>query len=65
MADEDVVDEFAAAAVDAADALVFGNVGGQVPQPLTVAAIADADAWPRGLTWTEPGVAAIPGTAGR
>ena len=39
VADEDVVDQFLAAPIDAAEALGFGNAWGQIPQPLPVAVV--------------------------
>jgi hypothetical protein len=37
VADEDVVDQFLASSIDAAEALGFGDAWGQIPQPLRVA----------------------------
>ena len=39
VADEDVVDQFLASPIDAAEALGFGDAWGQIPQPLRVALV--------------------------
>ena len=39
VADEDVVDQFLASPIDAAEALGFGDAWGQIPQPLSVAVV--------------------------
>jgi hypothetical protein len=39
VADEDVVDQFLASPIDAAEALGFGDAWGQIPQPLPVAVV--------------------------
>ena len=39
MTDEDVVDQFFASPIDAAEALDFGDSWGQIPQPLPVTVV--------------------------
>jgi hypothetical protein len=39
VAHEDVVDQFLASPIDAAEALGFGDAWGQIPQPLSVAVV--------------------------
>ena len=39
VADEDVVDQFLASPIDAAEALGFGDAWGQIPQPPPVAVV--------------------------
>ena len=39
MTDEDVVDQFFASPIDAAEALGFGDAWGQIPQPLPVTVV--------------------------
>lgn len=39
MTDEDVVDQFFASPIDAAEALGFGDPWGEIPQPLPVAVV--------------------------
>jgi hypothetical protein len=64
VADEDVVDQFIAPPIFAAEALGFGDARGQIPQPLPVAVVglveAEASARMRSLDTRRP-IERLPG----